>query len=70
MRERESERGSGAQVAEGGAVASSTHDVGADSSVRAARERGYAGTRELTEGAHEQKESEGAGARAGKRQRR
>jgi hypothetical protein len=43
-------------VAEGGAVASSTRDVGGDSSVRAAREGGYAGTRELTEGAHEQRE--------------
>jgi hypothetical protein len=56
MREGESERGSGAQVAEGGAVASSTRDVGAEFSVRAAREGGYAGTRELTEGAHEQRE--------------
>jgi hypothetical protein len=56
MREGKSERGSGAQVAEGGAVASSTRDVGAESSVRAAREGGYAGTRELTEGAHEQRE--------------
>ena len=56
MREGESERGSGAQVAEGGAVASSTRDVGAESSVRAAREGGYAGTRELTEGAREQRE--------------
>jgi hypothetical protein len=70
MRERESERGSGAQVAEGGAVATSTRDVGADSSVRVAREDSYAGTRELIEGAHEQRESEGEGARAGKRQRR
>jgi hypothetical protein len=56
MRERESERGSRAQVAEGGAVASSTRDVGADSSVHAAREGGYVGTRELTEGAHKQRE--------------
>jgi hypothetical protein len=53
MREGEGERGSGAQVAEGGAVASSTRDVGAESSVRAAREGGYAWTRELTEGARE-----------------
>jgi hypothetical protein len=50
------ERGSGAQVTEGGAVASSMRDVGAESSVRAAREGGYAGTRELTEGAREQRE--------------
>jgi hypothetical protein len=56
LREGESERGSGAQVAEGGAVARSTRDVGAEFSVRAAREGGYAGTRELTEGAHEQRE--------------
>jgi hypothetical protein len=56
MREGEGERGSGAQVAEGGAVASSTRDVGAEFSVRAAREGGYAETRELTEGAHEQRE--------------
>jgi hypothetical protein len=56
MREGEGERGSGAQVAEGGAVASSTRDVGAESSVRATREGGYAGTRELTEGAREQRE--------------
>jgi hypothetical protein len=56
MREGEGERGSGAQVAVGGAVASSTRDVGAESSVRAAREGGYAGTRELTEGAREQRE--------------
>jgi hypothetical protein len=56
LREGESERGSGAQVAEGGAVESSTRDVGAEFSVRAAREGGYAGTRELTEGAHEQRE--------------
>jgi hypothetical protein len=55
MREGEGERGSGAQVAEGEAVASSTRDVGAESSVRAAREGGYAGTRELTEGAREQR---------------
>jgi hypothetical protein len=56
MREGEGERGSGAQVAEGGAVASSTRDVGVESSVRAAREGGYAGKRELTEGAREQRE--------------
>jgi hypothetical protein len=56
MREGEGERGSGAQVAEGGAVASSMRDVDAESSVRAAREGGYAGTRELTEGAREQRE--------------
>jgi hypothetical protein len=43
-------------VAEGGAVESSTRDVGAESSVRAAREGGYAGMRELTEGACEQRE--------------
>jgi hypothetical protein len=43
-------------VAEGGAVASSTRDVGVESSVRAARAGGYAGTRELTEGAREQRE--------------
>jgi hypothetical protein len=65
MREGEGERGSGAQVAEGGAVASSTRDMGAESSVRAAREGGYAGTMELTEGPAS-RESEGAGARAGK----
>jgi hypothetical protein len=56
MREGEGERGSRAQVAEGGAVASSTRDVDAESSVRAARAGGYAGTRELTEGAREQRE--------------
>jgi hypothetical protein len=55
MREGEGKRGSGAQVAEGGAVASSTRDVGAESSVHAGRAGGYAGTRELTEGAHEQR---------------
>jgi hypothetical protein len=47
---------SGAQVVEGGAVASSSRDVGAESSARAARKCGYAGTRELTEGAREQRE--------------
>jgi hypothetical protein len=56
MREGEGERGSGAQVAEGRAVASSTRDVGVESSVRAARAGGYAGTRELTKGAREQRE--------------
>jgi hypothetical protein len=56
MREGEGERGSGAQVAEGGAVASSTRDVGAESSARIARKGGYVGTRELTEGAREQRE--------------
>jgi hypothetical protein len=56
MREGAGERGAGAQVGEGGAVASSTRDVGAESSVRAARAGGYAGTRELTEGAREQRE--------------
>jgi hypothetical protein len=54
MREGEGERGSEAQVVEGGAVASSTRDVGVESSARAARKGGYAGTRELTEGAREQ----------------
>jgi hypothetical protein len=33
----EGERGSGAQVPEGGAIASFTRDVGAETSVRAAR---------------------------------
>jgi hypothetical protein len=37
MRGGEGERGSGAQVAEGGAVASFTRDVGAETSVHAAR---------------------------------
>jgi hypothetical protein len=37
MRGGEGERGSGAQVAEGGAVASFPRDVGAETSVRAAR---------------------------------
>jgi hypothetical protein len=55
-REGEGERGSEAQVAEGRAVASFTRDVGAETSVRAARAGGYAGTRELTEGAREQRE--------------
>jgi hypothetical protein len=45
-------------VAEGGVVASSTRDVGVESSVcvQLAREGGYAGTRELIEGAREQRE--------------
>jgi hypothetical protein len=55
-REGEGERGSRAQVVEGGAVASFTRDVGAETSVRAARAGGYAGTRGMTEGAHEQRE--------------
>jgi hypothetical protein len=37
MRGGEGERGSGAQVAEGGAVSSFTRDVGAETSARAAR---------------------------------
>jgi hypothetical protein len=37
MREGEGERGSGAQVAESGAVESFTRDVGAETSVHAAR---------------------------------
>jgi hypothetical protein len=37
MREGEGERGSGAQMAEGGAVASFTRDMGAETSARAAR---------------------------------
>jgi hypothetical protein len=58
MREGEGEQGSRAQVVEGGVVASSTRGVGAEFSVRVAREGGYAGTRELTEGAHKQRERE------------
>jgi hypothetical protein len=48
--EGEGKRGSEAQVAEGGEVASFTRNVGAETSVRVARAGGYAGTRELTEG--------------------
>jgi hypothetical protein len=70
MREGESEQGSGTQVAEGGAVASSTRDVGAEFSVCAAREGGYAGTRELTEGAHEQRDRGSGRTRGVKRRRR
>ena len=55
---REGERASGvlAQVAGGGAVASSTRDVGAESAARVARGGGYAETEELTARAREQRE--------------
>jgi hypothetical protein len=43
-------------VAEGGVVASSTRDVGAESAARADRGGGYAETEELTARAHEQRE--------------
>jgi hypothetical protein len=45
-----------AQVAEGEVVASSMHDVGAESAARAARGGGYAETEELTARAREQRE--------------
>jgi hypothetical protein len=43
-------------VAEGEGVASFTRDVGAETAARAARGDGYAGTRELTARAREQRE--------------